>query len=156
VIAAVSGALALGTATVGDRLTWNISPSVPRGLYILEPRPARQRGDLVSFRPPPGAAAIIYSRHYLPRGAGLIKRIVGLPGDLVCVRPEGFFVNGARFGDVAQLDSRGRSLTPYRFCGAVPAGQAFVATRAPLSYDSRYFGPVPISSLTRVVPLWTY
>jgi type IV secretory pathway protease TraF len=99
---------------------------------------------------------MIYSRGYLPRGAGLIKQIVGLPRDLACVRADGFFVNGVRFGDVAPLDSHGRPLTPYPFCGAVPDGQAFVATRARLSYDSRYFGPVPISSLTHVAPLWTY
>jgi conjugative transfer signal peptidase TraF len=155
VIAAVSGALVYSAAIQGHQMTWNLSPSVPRGLYAMDSG-ACQRGDLVSFRPPPQAAALIYSRGYLPNGAGLIKEIVGLPGDLVCVRPDGFVVNRVRFGDLAQLDSRGRSLTPYPFCGAVPAGQAFVATRAPLSYDSRYFGPIPIASLTRVVPLWTY
>ena len=31
---------------------------------------------------------------------------------------------------------------------------SFVA--APLSFDSRYFGPVPLSTLTVVKPLWTF
>lgn len=143
-------------AVLGHRTIWNLSASVPRGLYLVVPRVAYQRGSLVSFRPFPRAVVTIYARHYLPFGAGLIKQLVGLPGDRVCIGDDGFYVNDVRFGDVARFDSRGRPLAAYPFCGAVPPGQAFVATKARLSYDSRYFGPVPISSLTAVVPLWTY
>ena len=61
------------------------------------------------------------------------------------------------FGPVVRHDSAGRDLAPFRFCGVVPAGSAFVATRASLSFDSRYFGPgAALLSLTVVVPLWTY
>ena len=52
--------------------------------------------------------------------------------------------------------SRSLAPEPYRFCGEVPPGQAFVATPAPLSFDSRYFGPVLLATLTVVTPLWTY
>jgi conjugative transfer signal peptidase TraF len=155
-IIAASGSMVVIAASLGHRTLWNVSASVPRGLYAVMPDEPCRRGSLVSFRPPPGAAVIIYSRDYLPAGAGLIKQLVGLPGDRVCVRPAGLYVNGVRFGDVAVTDSRGRLLVPYRFCGAVAAGQAFVATTAHLSYDSRYFGPVPLSSLTPVLPVWTY
>ena len=155
-ILSLAGAVLLFAAALGRRVVWNLSPSVPRGLYALMSGRACGRGALVSFHPTGVAAATIYRRDYLPVGAGLIKRLVGLPGDRACVRTDGFYVNGTRFGDVALADSRGRPLAPYRFCGAVPPGQAFVATTAHLSYDSRYFGPVPLSSLTPVVPLWTY
>lgn len=57
---------------------------------------------------------------------------------------------------VARQDSAGRPLAPFRFCGALPHGMAFVATSSPLSFDSRYFGPVPLSSLTVAVPAWTF
>lgn len=155
-IIVAAGAIVVIAVILGHRTLWNISASVPRGLYAVMPDEPCRRGSLVSFRPPPGAAVIIYSRDYLPAGAGLIKQLVGLPGDRVCVRPAGLYVNGVRFGDVAVTDSRGRPLVPYRFCAAVPPGQAFVATTVHLSYDSRYFGPVPLSSLTPVVPVWTY
>lgn len=155
-ITAASCAIVLIAAVLGHGTIWNLSSSVPRGLYAAMLHQPCRRGSLVSFSPPPGAAAIIYSRDYLPVGAGLIKQIVGVPGDHVCIRSDGLFVNGVRLGDVARSDSRGRPLAPYPFCGVIAPGQAFVATKAPLSYDSRYFGPVPIVSMTVVVPVWTY
>jgi len=79
-----------------------------------------------------------------------------LPGDGVCIDDASFTVNGRFFGLVVSRDSAGRALVPFRFCAAVPEGQPFVATRARLSFDSRYFGPVPLASLTVAVPVWTY
>ncbi len=155
-ILSVAGTIMVVAAMLGHRTIWNLSASVPRGLYAIAVDGTCARGSLVAFGPPPGAAAIIYRRGYLPPGAGLIKKLVGLPGDRVCVRDDGVYVNGTRIGDVARFDSRGKALDPFPFCGEVGPGQAFVASQAPLSYDSRYFGPVRLASLTPVVPVWTY
>jgi type IV secretory pathway protease TraF len=57
---------------------------------------------------------------------------------------------------VLPRDSRGRPLAPARFCGGLPPGAAFVATPAPFSFDTRYFGAVPLSTLIVVRPLWTF
>jgi conjugative transfer signal peptidase TraF len=147
----------IAVASVAARLfLWNISPSVPRGLYLLRRGSTLGMGSLVSFLPPPAAAQIIEARSYLPRGAGLLKRIVASPGDQVCIDEHTYRVNGARIGDVLTVDSAGRSLRPFRVCGPVSVGEAFVATSARLSFDSRYFGPVPLSSLVQAVPVWTY
>lgn len=99
---------------------------------------------------------MIAARAYLPPSATLLKVVVALPGDGVCIDDASFTVNGRFFGAVVSRDSAGRTLVHFRFCGAVPEGQAFVATRARLSFDSRYFGPVPVASLMVAVPLWTY
>jgi conjugative transfer signal peptidase TraF len=161
-LARLAGIVTLGTilavvaARVGHRMVWNLSASVPRGLYLVKTGAECRRGSLVSFPPPPGVAPTVYSRGYLPSGAGLLKRVVGLPGDRVCISGAGYYANGVRLGDVARSDSRGRPLAPFLFCDAVPPGYAFVATAARLSFDSRYFGPLPVSSLTIVEPLWTY
>ena len=136
--------------------TWNLSPSLPRGLYHLESAAPPTRGAIVSFQPPAPAVALIAARAYLPPGASLLKVVVALPGDDVCIDEVSFRVDGRFVGSVVSRDSAGRALAPFRFCGAVPEGQAFVATRAWLSFDSRYFGPVPVASLTVAVPLWTY
>jgi type IV secretory pathway protease TraF len=130
-------------------------PSLLRGLYHLEPAAPPIRGAIVSFQPPARAGALIAARAYLPPSASLLKVVVALTGDGVCIDEVTFAVNGRLVGAVASRDSAGRALVPFWFCGAVPEGQALGATRARLSFDSRYFGPVPLASLTFAVPLWT-
>jgi conjugative transfer signal peptidase TraF len=149
-------ALSAVAVAVAPSFVWNLSPSLPRGLYLRDRGAAPRRGALVSFAPPARVASLIAARAYLPPGASLLKIVVALPGDTVELDERSFSVNGQRLGPVAPRDSRGRDLTPFVFTGTVPDGVAFVATTAPLSFDSRYFGPVPISSLTVVVPVWTY
>jgi conjugative transfer signal peptidase TraF len=148
--------LIAAASAIASLLVWNLSASLPRGLYRRESGVVPRRGEVVCFPPPPAAAALIAERAYLPPGTSLLKVIVALPGDRVCIDDVSFTANGEYFGPVARYDSAGRDLAPFRFCGVVPAGSAFVATRASLSFDSRYFGPVPLSSVNVVVPLWTY
>lgn len=143
-------------ANAGRLFIWNLTASAPRGLYLVRPGVAPARGTLVTFTPPGRATAMIDARHYLPRGATLLKHLVALPGDHVCIDHRSYFVNGQPVGDVAPVDTFGRPLDPFVFCGLVPEGSAFVGTSTPLSFDSRYFGPVPVSSLTVVEALWTF
>jgi conjugative transfer signal peptidase TraF len=156
------GALAIATVVVvtarllAPRFVWNLSASLPRGLYRLEPAAALRRGAVVSFSPPPAATALISARRYLPDRASLLKLVVGLPGDFVRVDDTAYVVNGDVIGVIANRDSAGRPLAPRHYSGLVPPGLAFVASHAPLSFDSRYFGPVPLSTLTVAVPVWTY
>jgi conjugative transfer signal peptidase TraF len=140
---------------VAPSFTWNLSASLPRGLYRLDPSAPPRLDAIVSFAPPPSAVPLITARRYLAARASLLKRVVALPGDTVCVG-DSFVANGRLIGAVSRHDSAGRALTPYLFCGAVPPDSAFVATSAALSFDSRYFGPVVLSSLTVAVPVWTY
>ena len=65
------------------KLVLNASPSVPPGLYRVDPGPVR-RGDLVLTRLPPGVAELAYRRGYLPKGVYLIKFVLGVRGDQVC------------------------------------------------------------------------
>jgi len=157
-LAVLLAALAIisSASLVAPCFVWNLSPSLPRGLYLLDMPAAPHRGAIVSFRPPPDAAALIERRSYLPAGVALIKIVVAVPGDSVRVDESDVRINGQLLGPVAPADSAGRVLAPFLFDGRVPAGQAFVATSAALSFDSRYFGFVPLSALTVVEPIWTY
>jgi conjugative transfer signal peptidase TraF len=149
-VAVLLAALAIISAAslVGRCFVWNLSSSLPRGLYVLDRSAAPRRGTVVSFQPPPAVAALIVRRAYLPPGVSLIKVVVALPSDSVRVDESTVSVNGRVLGPVARCDSAGRVLVPFLFDGQVPTGYAFVATTAPLSFDSRYFGFVPLSSLT--------
>src|SRR5262245_59668693 len=64
-------------------LSWNASPSVPIGLYLVIPAAPRV-GDLVVVRLPPFMAAFASSRGYLPISVHLLKPVAGTAGDLVC------------------------------------------------------------------------
>jgi conjugative transfer signal peptidase TraF len=155
VLLAAAGILA-AAGNVGRSFVWNLSPSLPRGLYLLHRSTGPARGAIVTFPPPDRAASTIAARGYLPAGAWLLKTVVALPGDVVCIDTLTFKVNGRIIGGIARRDSAGRPLDPFLFCGLLRPDSAFVATTSPLSYDSRYFGPVPLSTLTVAVPAWTY
>jgi conjugative transfer signal peptidase TraF len=145
-----------GASALARCFTWNLSSSLPRGLYVLERECAPTRGSVVFFSPPPSAARLIAERGYLPSGASLLKVVVGLPGDFVEVGEGGVSINGRPLGPVISRDRSGRSLEPFVLCGQLSVGEAFVATTAPGSFDSRYFGPVSLSTLVVARPLWTY
>jgi len=135
---------------ISSRLTYNVSASLPTGFYVLDdPHEPISRGDVVQFKPPLSVAPLIAQRSYLPAGYRLLKRVVALPGDTVCCEQGRFVINGVLFERIPPNDSKGRPLTPSRFCGQLPDGVAVVATTSPMSFDSRFFGPVPIADLRR-------
>jgi type IV secretory pathway protease TraF len=113
-------------------------------------------GSTVIFEVPAGVRSLVAQRGYIPTDNTLMKIVVALPGDHVCLDGWTYRVNDRVVASVLPDDRRGRALPSYRFCGAVPAGQAFVMTDAPRSFDSRYFGPLPLSTLTVVTPLWMF
>jgi type IV secretory pathway protease TraF len=67
-----AGILVIVVANVGRHFVWNLTSSVPRGLYVVRRAAPVARGALVTFRPPGDAVAMISARHYLslPRFGG--------------------------------------------------------------------------------------
>ncbi|HEU4558352.1 MAG TPA: conjugative transfer signal peptidase TraF [Longimicrobium sp.] len=145
-----------------------VSESMPRGLYLSSaPSGMLRRGDTVEVCLPRPFAEIARERGYLARGvfcSGSVQRIVkavlAVPGDTVVVTGHGFVVDGRLMPNTAarHRDSRGRPLAPVA-PGIYPvkAGTIWLfSTRVPSSFDSRYFGAVPISTVRRRFhPLWT-
>jgi conjugative transfer signal peptidase TraF len=154
-VAVVAVASACLTALATSRLTVNFTPSLPLGVYLLDPGPPTV-DDIVVFNPPPDLADFIASRHYLPADVTLLKRVVALEGQSVCFDDGRFTVDGRTIASIAPTDAHGRRLAPSPFCGVVPQDLAVVATDAEHSFDSRYFGPVSVRDLTRARPLWTF
>lgn len=144
-LAAVTG---VGAAVCGH-ITINVTPSLPRGLNWLTVDHDPHRGSIVVLFPPAPLRELLAHRGYLPSTVPVLKRVVALPGDTVCTTTGRYLAAGLDLGPVATADAH------RPVCDTVPPGTAFLAGHGPSSLDSRYFGPVPLSTLTVVVPLWT-
>jgi conjugative transfer signal peptidase TraF len=141
----------------------NHTRSLPQTIWRIKQheRPLR-RGDVISFCPP-RTLAIEHAtrRRFLPAGfcpgtgtEPLLKPIVALPGDIVEASDNGVFVNGALIANSApkRSDSRGRRLDPFLVpLHIVPENTVWtISSYTDASFDSRYFGPVPIGLIIGV------
>jgi conjugative transfer signal peptidase TraF len=146
-------------------LRLNLTPSYPLGLWRIDALGRSVAiGDVVFICPPPTPEfAIARARGYLLAGscAGglspLIKKVVaGAAQDVRIGSSVAIDGRDLAHSDVLAVDAAGRPLTPWRG-GIVPAGQIFLHSDFAGSYDSRYFGPLPVSGiLGRAVPVFTF
>jgi conjugative transfer signal peptidase TraF len=156
---AISGAI-LFAKSFGYRI--NESRSLPLGLWRLSSlsRPLRA-GDIVSFCPPDTPLfQDARRRGYLGYGAcdggyePLLKPTVAVEGDEVTATSDGLRVNGRLLANAKPLtaDRAGRPLpSPAAPAGAVPQGMVWViSSYNALSFDSRYFGPIPVAAIEGV------
>lgn len=140
------------------RLVYNASSSAPLGLYRVQSAPSPKVGDYVLATLPTGVAALSAQRGYLPAGLPILKRVGAVADQHVCVQGEALMIDGTPSGRILRSDRQGRPLPAWRHCRSLAGGEIFLlsATNA-ASFDSRYFGPVPASSVRgQVVPLWTW
>jgi conjugative transfer signal peptidase TraF len=74
----------------------------------------------------------------------LIKRVVGVAGDLVTATDAGMEINGQSVPNSRplDLDTQGRTLPHLRGSFTLKQGEIWAAGEHPNSFDSRYFGPV--------------
>ena len=137
-----------GILAHGSGLRINPTRSLPKGVYRLAPGEPT-RGDLVSFCLQDEFADLALVRGYLQAGScenglrPLLKRLAGLPGDYT----------EADSLAVRVVDSQGRPMPSVLASGVIPSGMALVLADHEGSFDSRYFGPVPLDSPQRVEPV---
>jgi conjugative transfer signal peptidase TraF len=136
---------------------WNLTPSVPRGLYAAEPLNCLRITTLVVVRPPPPLASFLERGGYLPRGVPLLKRIFAVSGQTVCRTDTEISVDGIAAAPARERDGRGRSLPSWQGCRIIGDDEVFLMNWDELdSFDGRYFGPLPLTAVVaRAVPLWT-
>ncbi|MGK7346248.1 MAG: signal peptidase I [Candidatus Nitrospinota bacterium M3_3B_026] len=127
-------------------------PFVDRMLYTWS---SPERGDVVTFKPPPEAPA--------SEGRIFVKRVVAIPGDIVEIKDSRLYINGEpvrvtaaprawplvreRMGDkeyTILAHDRDYSFGPVK----VPEGYVFaVGDNRDNSHDSRAWGPLPIENI---------
>lgn len=100
-----------------------------------------RRGDVILFRAP-GQASI-----------DVVKRVVGIGGDVIEGRQDGVYLNGDRLDEpyvLAPSAQDSESTGEINIYGPVkvPAGEFFMlGDNRQNSYDSRYYGAIPASSI---------
>jgi conjugative transfer signal peptidase TraF len=162
-VSAVASVLVGGSYGAG--LHWNLSPSMPAGIWrVATFHGPALRGEAVALCLPRVPAAIGRIRGYLDAGdcpnnvEVLIKTVAAIHGDQVTMSDDGITVNGVLLRNSRPMasDDLGRPLL------AMPNGSYVVGDgevwiisgHDPRSYDSRYFGAVPISNIRgRAMPL---
>lgn len=140
----------------------NTTPSLPTGVYRFEDAPV-EHGSLAAYCLDGPFAALAGERGYLAPGScpsglrPLLKITAALPGDRLRQGSDGIRVNGSLwpFSRAAITDSKGKTLSPAQLPTVVPAGMAILLSQHPGGFDSRYFGPVPLVGLRRVMPVFT-
>jgi conjugative transfer signal peptidase TraF len=149
----------------GQGFRINLTPSEPLGLWrIVRPDRPILVGDMV-FICPPDTAAMREARvrGYLRVGlcagrvAPLIKTVAATSGQVIeihdDVRIDGRPLPHSR---VARLDGQGREMMHYDG-GVVPPSMVFLHSDFPGSFDSRYFGPLPMDGILGLAQeVWTY
>src|SRR5216684_8920091 len=123
---------------------WNASNSVPMGLYHVQPATRLTVSELVAVQPPDLLAAFLDLNGYLPIGIPMLKRVLALPGQMVCRNGLTISVDGIDMGNALSRDSRGRPLPVWQGCRVVGADELFLMNwQSGDSLDGRYFGFVP-------------
>lgn len=165
VIAFAAALTVVGRVTAASGLHFNVTLSMPIGIYRLAPVPKSgvQRGTFVAVCAPIDAARLGLRRGYLANGRcaadtePLLKVVAAVAGDEVTISSRGVAVNECLLPHSRPLefDSAGRPLSPWphgRY--RLRRGQLWLYAGNDRSWDSRYWGRVPLSEvLARAQPV---
>lgn len=140
---------------------FNLTSSLPRGLYVAIPSFGYRNGDIVAFREPEN---IRYGqeKHWLPKDMDAdsvyILKHIALPGTQFSIgNDDSFCVDGRYIGQVIKTTKAGEVL-PHLPPGnyVVPEGKFLPYTRDALSFDGRNTGLVDLDRIEhRIVPILT-
>lgn len=135
----------------------NVSPSLPRGIYMAIPGNQYRVGDIVAYTPTPDVTTFCLDRGYMKKKETFVKTIGAMPNTLYRIDSDlTFTINGKPAGVVIPKDTEDRDMPIAIGYHRVPQGEFLPYTQAPRSLDGRYTGTVPFSNIrTRVIPILT-
>ncbi len=86
------------------------------------------------------------------RTVPFLKPVAAVAGEWVCCVGDALVIHGEDYGPI--YDNWRGNLLPLAIapdtCVVVPPGYVFLATAAPSSLDSRYYGPVAIEQISAI------
>jgi len=144
--------IALLAALLVPQVTLVMSPSIEAWAVRKAPGPIA-RGDYVMFmlnHPIAGPNPVPVTKHALCMPGDRLA-MIETPSIMVPRAFDGrYFCNGELLGVSLPLAHNGMKLEHMRWSGIVPPGMVYVGSHHPRGFDSRYFGLLPIRSLTRM------
>lgn len=127
----------------GYGLTYQVTASLPKGIYLIYPTKNINRGDIVIFYPPNNAKIFLAKNKWAPLSNILMKKVVGMPNDFVCNKDSKVIVNKKYFGKMYYFYAKGKRMPYVSFCAKLQSEQYLLLSNfIDRSYDGRYFGPV--------------
>lgn len=144
-------------------IMWNITDSLPPGIYYLDSQKSLKRNNLIVFCPilddqivnkfsfVDNSSRFLRScdSHVIP----FLKPIAAVEGDTVKVTDGELFINDHKYADIAKS-----SALPHVKPGTYQVAKDTVwviSQYNPRSFDSRYFGPIHLSQVfTNAKPLF--
>lgn len=124
---------------------------LPWTVYLLSlgNPPSVKRGQVVAFTPRGGIMG--------PRFDGQLvaKMVGGVAGDVMEVKQDVVYINGARFGVLDLTAKLGKAPGGFDRTVIVPPGHVLLMGTEPRSLDGRYWGTFPMSQLVgSVTPIY--
>ena len=134
---------------------YNTSDSMKTGFYRVSKDIPIKLGETVEVCLPNKIAKMAYIRGYLKTGScpdgiePLVKKIIAVPNDIVSIDSHGITVNGIFYAAPQhKTDSKGQDLIPFHLSNKKINGYVLYGANDPdKSWDSRYYGIVPKSSI---------
>lgn len=127
-------------------LIWNVSTSVPVGLYRLE-KDQPERGDIAVIKPAGALARLLTQEGALPKDRLLLKPLAGLPGQTVCRTGPVVTLDDAPVAFARAHTHKGDALPVWSGCRRLSPDERIVLAQNPASFDSRYFGTIDANQI---------
>lgn len=124
-------------------ITFNPTPSLKTGFYLITDIEEVKKGDTVTIKYPKSIKnVVIPSNFYYREVKGFMKNVEGVPGDLIETKDQKVYINGILKGNIATLDFKGRFLPQSNVNKILENDEYYLMGEAENSFDSRYWGTV--------------
>lgn len=128
---------------------------MPVGFYWISHK-SPSVGTLAAVRLPIEVASFADARDYLDSNAILLKPVAATHGSRICRWAHIVLVDQHLQAHAHSNDAVGRSLPRWRGCVTLSAGDLFLLSTTPDSFDGRYFGVLHRDAVVgQAIPLWT-
>ena len=139
----------------------NITTSLPPGIWKINTNYTEiKKGDYIWFRPSQKIINLSIEKGLFSKPIPFLKQVIGRPGDVYRFENNALVLNDCKLKKIIrkEIGSKGLAM-PMIPPGKVPRNHYFVITSHPLSFDSRYFGPVAgnnIIGIAKPIFVWAY